>query len=315
MNRDLEHWLTTATRNLDGEAEERLRAEIEEHYEAALERQIDDGADALHAHRLALEALGDPELVYQALEEPYRSRHRYLRVAQASFVAPFVLFITVLITFVASPALMLSQSRAFELFGLALITGGLLTVCGMVGYSAYMLRRLLVRRFAFRGADLALGLLTAGPLLFSSFMVLSVMMLGWLFARYPNFREVPVPELDALAPLMTAVMVYGQLIGGLLCIVAGMLLLSIQIGGLQKTLYRTKRLVQTTALLAGGMIGLAVASEVINRATLFTLDLRGLQTVLIFGGLLSYLAFFGVLAEVFTRAAWFQGAGKPRKEA
>jgi hypothetical protein len=55
----LEFWLTQATRHLAREASAQVRAEIQEHHEAARDAFLVGGASAEEADRLAVNALGD----------------------------------------------------------------------------------------------------------------------------------------------------------------------------------------------------------------------------------------------------------------
>jgi hypothetical protein len=59
MNTQLELWLKQATRCLAKDSAARVRTEILEHYEAALEAAIGDGATHEAAERMAVTALGD----------------------------------------------------------------------------------------------------------------------------------------------------------------------------------------------------------------------------------------------------------------
>lgn len=55
----LESWLKQATRKLSAASVARVRSEIREHYESALEAAMSGGATAEEADRLAVSALGD----------------------------------------------------------------------------------------------------------------------------------------------------------------------------------------------------------------------------------------------------------------
>ena len=55
----LEHWLDVATKGLCESAAERVRAEIGEHYQSALESAVKSGVDSIEAERHAVAALGD----------------------------------------------------------------------------------------------------------------------------------------------------------------------------------------------------------------------------------------------------------------
>src|SRR5450432_2016173 len=55
----LDSWLKQATRHLSIDSAARVRTEIQEHYESALEAAMSGGASAEEADRLAVTALGD----------------------------------------------------------------------------------------------------------------------------------------------------------------------------------------------------------------------------------------------------------------
>jgi hypothetical protein len=57
----LENWLKQATRRLSRSSAEQVRAEIQEHYEAARQAAIREGVSAEEAERLAVRDLGDAQ--------------------------------------------------------------------------------------------------------------------------------------------------------------------------------------------------------------------------------------------------------------
>ena len=56
----LEAWLKEATRRLARDSAAQVRAEIQEHYEAALEAAVSAGSTAAEAERMALAQMGEP---------------------------------------------------------------------------------------------------------------------------------------------------------------------------------------------------------------------------------------------------------------
>jgi hypothetical protein len=58
----LDLWLNQAVRHLSKDSAETVRREIREHFDAELERALNEGADAQQAELIALRALGDPGL-------------------------------------------------------------------------------------------------------------------------------------------------------------------------------------------------------------------------------------------------------------
>jgi hypothetical protein len=59
MATGLDSWLKQATRKLAKDSVTQVRTEITEHYESALDAAIANGATSQHAHKSALDALGD----------------------------------------------------------------------------------------------------------------------------------------------------------------------------------------------------------------------------------------------------------------
>jgi hypothetical protein len=59
MTSELERWMREASRGLSRESAGRVRVEIQEHYDAALESATDGGAATHEAERLAMTTLGD----------------------------------------------------------------------------------------------------------------------------------------------------------------------------------------------------------------------------------------------------------------
>lgn len=73
----LERWLDVATRGLCNDAKARVRAEVEQHFDAAYRFQIFEGEDAIIAAALASAALGDAKRANR------RYRRVYLTAAEA----------------------------------------------------------------------------------------------------------------------------------------------------------------------------------------------------------------------------------------
>lgn len=69
--KDLDQWLSTATRGLKSSVRERLKLELSAHYHDACEERLRAGFPADEAQQLALEALGDVHLARKTYLEEY----------------------------------------------------------------------------------------------------------------------------------------------------------------------------------------------------------------------------------------------------
>jgi hypothetical protein len=289
MNNDLEQWLGRASQGLTFQAAQRLREEVVEHYNMMIEDHLQNGADKSHAHRAALEALGDPQLTMRGLIEVYRSKAHYRSAAVAAVLAPTLLFI------------------GFWLFDpidtfIPLLVLVLVSV-GTTLWSCYVLLGLLSRRFAFTAARLPL----LGSIVGGNLMVLSILftfLLTYLFWSVGITFEHPLWELLRPATgLMQTMLVVSALPGGV-----SMTAFAVCLRSLWGTLY-------------GMRVGLQFASVVIGVAWLgYSIDSVSNQPIHEFNlvqlsrtfFLLGYVAYHIVLAIMFLRAAVFWSSSKQK---
>jgi len=89
---ELARWLQTATRGLSREVQDRVRVEIEAHYDDAVADHLAAGKDADEAHRAALADLGEPQGTARALRGAYVSTARMLAALGLALVFPFLFF-------------------------------------------------------------------------------------------------------------------------------------------------------------------------------------------------------------------------------
>lgn len=76
----VDRWLEIATKGLCAQAKERIRAEIQSHYDDAVAESMEQGLSAAEAHAAAVAGLGNPRRSRRAF------RHSYLTERQARYV-------------------------------------------------------------------------------------------------------------------------------------------------------------------------------------------------------------------------------------
>jgi hypothetical protein len=81
VNVELQLWLTAATRDVIPSVQERVRQEILDHFEMAVEAFLEAGMSADDAHQAALDDLGTPEAMAHALRAVYPHQRFFLRAA------------------------------------------------------------------------------------------------------------------------------------------------------------------------------------------------------------------------------------------
>jgi hypothetical protein len=91
-NPELMAWLTTVTCGLPDNVSERVRSEIEAHYEDAVADHQAKGLSAPQARCAALTGLGDVRAAARGFRDTYLSERRYLKAAFLS-IAPTIVFL------------------------------------------------------------------------------------------------------------------------------------------------------------------------------------------------------------------------------
>jgi hypothetical protein len=317
MKRDLDHWLWIATKGLAPQIAARVREEITAHYEAELERQLDDGADDLHAHRLALEALGDPEAVARGMIEPHRSRTYYQLAALGSLSIPLLL------TLMTTQNFQLVFYFGFAFNGILSSVDWMLLAlyCGTAGYILLALRRAFVQRFELRQANWALRLIMIGTVGIIVFLAAQHLLVEFAHGTWSAVASTLDPELAYRQPFANVMyLIFALSIPTLGSGLLGFARTIGQIRGRLGTLYRPLQLSAISAgsamliwsllllwitgnpiLAQSGTLGDLLSGEVLYRLVMLMVGI-------------THCILYGLFAALFARIALWYGKSKSIRE-